>query len=72
MGLDKNIGWKNYVGNNLFAMGLLNIGLGYQGSLDICGFLGMKKPWSTNTYRVIEEDLSVHLKIIWSKYWNKI
>ena len=44
MGLNKKIGWKNYVGNNLFAMGLLHIGLGYQGSLDICGFLGMGKP----------------------------
>lgn len=51
----QHMSYHDYSANQLFMIGLLNNGLGYHDSLALCGYLGLKRPWSSNACKRTEK-----------------
>ena len=56
-----NTSHHSFSANQLFLLGLLNNGLGFSDGISLCGYLGLKKPWSTSTYRIMETKVASNL-----------
>lgn len=46
-----------FVSNHLFTLGLLKEGLGYEKSVSLCAFLGLKRPWYEKAYWKMESEV---------------
>ena len=57
----RNTKVEDFALNNLFMLSQLRSGGGYQSSVDICGMLHIKYPWSSKTYYRAEEWLAQEL-----------
>ena len=47
----------HYVNNHIFALGIIEQGLGCSSSWSICGYLGMKNPWHEQAYANMEREI---------------